>query len=352
VLRSFPVRLWLATRIAIFAVAGLSVYLWPFVYTADGARSVPFSFGDGLCAWDCRAYADIARGGYGLPILTNFWPMLPLLARPLVWLHVSPVWAVVIVANVAALGAFVFVYRVFELCDGEEAARWGLTLFAVWPFAFFYGTGYTESVMVCAGAGGMYFALRGRHVTAGAVFAGGVLSRMPATLGWLGLAAVQLRDRPRDRRAWLGLAIPIAVFLLWPVFTWAYFGDALLPVHVRRHWGPYAYASVVKGMLRWRETRMELVYPVLALGPIAGAIGLARVRRWWPLAAIAVPQVALYLAVGAYGLGRYTGSVWPVYLPLGVWLARRPSWQTPVIIVACMLQAMFLQLHGHAYLLQ
>lgn len=349
---SFPVRLYVATRVAIFTVAGLTVFLWPHLYTDAGSTPAPLRFVDGLCAWDCRGYAEIARGGYGVPILTNFWPMLPLVARPLVWLHVPPMWAVVVVANVAALGAFVFVYRVFELLDGEEAARVGLVLFATWPFAFFYGTGYTEPLMICGGAGGMYFALRGRHVDGGLVFAGGVLSRMPSMLGWLGLVAAQLADGNAGRRARLGLAIPVAVGLLWPLYLWARFGDPLQFLHVRDLWGWHAHINVFRGMRRWRDGRMMLVYPWLAIAPVVGGAALVRVRRWWPLAAIAVPQLVLFLAVGAYGLGRYVGSVWPAFLPLGVWLARRPSLQTPVVVVSCVLQGLFLHLYSHGYELQ
>ncbi len=349
---SFPVRLWLATRIAVFTVAGLSVFLWPHLYTPTGTIAFDLGLGDALCVWDCREYAEIARTGYGIPIMTNFWPMLPVLARPLVWLHLSSVWAVIAVGNACALGAYVAIYRVFAMLDGDDAARWGLTLLACYPFAFFGASGFTEPVMMCAAAAAMYLALRGRHVWAGVALAGGVLSRMPATLAWLGLVAVQWRDRPLGWRTRLGLVIPVAFAALWPAYLWWRFGDPLMWMHVRQIWGWHGHTNVIKGILRWRQGRLMAVYPVIALAPVAGTLALLRERRWWPLAAFAVPQMALFLAIGAYGLGRYTSSVWPAFLPLGVWLARRPSLQTPVVIIWCLLQGLFLHLFAHSYEVQ
>lgn len=97
---------------------------------------------------------------------------------------------------------------------------------------------------------------------------------------------------------------------------------------------------------------MLLVYPFFALLPAAGVIALMRQPRWRSLAAFAVPTFVLFCVMGAYGLGRYTASVWPAFLPLGVWLARRPSWQTPIVVVLALFQGLFLHLFAHAYELQ
>jgi hypothetical protein len=347
----FPLTLWLATHVAIVAVAGISVFLWPYLYTGHGAVASNLTLVDGLCAWDCRAYADLTDHGYALPMMTNFWPMLSLYARPLVWLHLAPDTAVVLVANAASLVAYVAIYAVFELSDGEVAARWGLGLFAAYPFSFFFGAGYTETLMVAAGAGGIWLALRGRHVWAAVAFSAGVLSRAPATLAWLGLAAVQLRDRtPWRTRA--ALLIPVAVGALWPLYTWIHFGDPLLWIRSRNAWGWHASLNLVRGMRHWREARMLVVYPFFALVSGAGVIGLMREQRWRPLAAFAVPTFVLFCAIGAYGFGRYSASVWPAFLPLGLWLSRRPSLQLPLVIALAMFQGFFLHLYAHAYELQ
>jgi hypothetical protein len=268
-----------------------------------------------------------------------------------VWLHVPPMLAVVVVANAASLVAFVAVYRVFELAADEAAARAGLLLFAVYPFSFFFAVGYTEPLMIAASAGAMWLALRGRHVAAAVAFAAGVLARAPASIGWLGLAVAQHDDRTRWRTR-AALLIPVAVGLLWPLHNWIRFGDPLTWMHARAAWGWHGRLNIIRGMMRWREARMLLVYPFFALLPAAGVVGLCRQRRWRSLAAIALPSFVLFCAMGAYGLGRYTASVWPAFLPLGVWLARRPSLQTPIVVVLAIFQGLFLHLYAHAYELQ
>ena len=349
----FPLLLWLFTHVAIVGIAALSIFLWPHLYTAAGSVAAPqLGLVDGLCPWDCRFYGAIAAHGYTEPGLTNFWPMLSLYAHPLVWLHLSGAAAVVLVANLASLVAYVAVYRVFELSSDESGARWGLTLFAAYPFAFFFGTGYTETLMVAAGAAGMWLALVGRHLEGNLAFAAGVLARAPGTLAWLGLAAVQLRDRTswRTRAA---LLIPIAAAMLWPLWTWAHFHDPLVWLHARKLWGWHASLNVVRAMRYWNDNaRMLLVYPVFALIPAAGVVGLVVERRFWPLAAIALPTFALFCIVGAYALGRYSASVWPAFLPLGLWLKRRPSLQMPVVVALALFQGLFLHLFVHAYELQ
>jgi len=243
----YPLTVWLATHAAVVAIAGLSIFLWPYVYTAKGSVQLPIGWLDGLCAWDCRAYAQLAARGYDLPMTTNFWPLLPWTARPLVWLHVPPMLAVIVVANAASLVAFVAVYRVFELAADEAAARAGLLLFAVYPFSFFFAVGYTEPLMIAAGAGAMWLALRGRHVAAGLAIAAGVLARAPASLGWFGLAVAQHDDRTRWRTR-AALLIPVAVGLLWPLHNWLRFGDPLTWMHARALWGWHGRLSVVRGI--------------------------------------------------------------------------------------------------------
>ena len=49
---------------------------------------------------------------------------------------------------------------------------------------------------------------------------------------------------------------------------------------------------------------------------------------------------------------RAVSSVWPAFLPLGLWLSRRPSLQTPIIVVLAIFQGLFLHLFAHAYELQ
>src|SRR5262249_31695709 len=150
------------------------------------------------------------------------------------WLHIPARAAVVLVANAAALGAFVSVYRVFLLIEDEPAARWGTTLFAAYPFAFFFATGYSDSLMVFAGAAALALSLGGRDIAGGGALAAGVLARHPTVLAGLGLLVKQLQEVNGDvvrlftRRNLLGLILPILILLLWPLYSYYKFRDALL----------------------------------------------------------------------------------------------------------------------------
>jgi hypothetical protein len=51
--------------------------------------------------------------------------------------------------------------------------------------------------------------------------------------------------------------------------------------------------------------------------------------------------------VGISALGRYSASCWPAFLPLGVWLERRPALALAVVGFSAMLQMIFFFLHTH-----
>jgi hypothetical protein len=106
----------------------------------------------GLLAWDGTWYERIAAAGYsGLGTEgLRFFPLLPVLARSLRALPgVSGGEAVILVANLAALAAFVLVYRlvVFELGD-EACARRTVWLLALAPPAFVLVMGYADSLLL------------------------------------------------------------------------------------------------------------------------------------------------------------------------------------------------------------
>jgi hypothetical protein len=355
---AYPVRLFIVTRLAILALVAITLYLLPGLYNGVGMSRIALSTVDGLCQWDCQLYAEVTKYGYRSVPMFNFWPLLPLAAHPLTWLHASPRFAVVLVANGAALVGFIAVYRTFLILEDEETARWGTTLFAAYPFAFFFAGGFSESLMVGSSAAAMALALGGRDVAGGAALAAGILARHTTVFTGLGLLVKQLEEVRGDlrllftRRQLLGLILPIPILLLWPLYSFLRFHDALLFVHARVHWTWQAWTSVVGGWHKRGDMPILAVYPFICWIPALGALLLLLRRRWWPLAAIALPLMALFLAVGACGLGRYSASCWPAFLPLGAWLRRRRSLQVPLVVALALLQGLFLHLYAHGFNIQ
>jgi hypothetical protein len=138
--------------------------------------------GEGLLAWDGTWYRDIAVLGYGaLPDeALRFFPVYPLVARALAWpLGVDATtvsWALVVVANVAAVAAAVLVRRLV-LADGGSVAMANRAAVAltVFPTAFVLVWGYSEALFLVAAIGVMYAVRTDRYglaVLAGLVAGG------------------------------------------------------------------------------------------------------------------------------------------------------------------------------------
>ena len=90
-------------------------------------------------------------------------------------------------------------------------------------------------------------------------------------------------------------------------------------------------------------------YLLFSLIPAAGAVALATRRSWAELAAYALALMLLFYVTGAEGLGRYSSSCWPAFLPLGVWLSKRLELQAPVLAGLGMFQGLFLYLFVHQF---
>ena len=197
----------------------------------------------GLLAWDGAFYADIAQHGYAAlprPAL-RFFPLTSLLGRAVGWIGVGPRVGIVIVANLAALGAgtlLVLLVRSEGLAHG--VARRSAWILALAPSAFVLVLGYAEAVFLVL-AIGIFLAVRRRHwwpaialgILAGLSRPGGFVVAVPVVI-----EAVRVwRSAAVAERVRAGLAVvaPFAgtvAFLAWVDHV---FGDGLLPFRVQTH---------------------------------------------------------------------------------------------------------------------
>ena len=84
------------------------------VLRARSATPLPIQARLGLLGWDAAWYRDIAHRGYGgvTKVGLRFFPLFPLIARVVSWLPgVGAGAAVLVVANVSALGVGVLIYE-------------------------------------------------------------------------------------------------------------------------------------------------------------------------------------------------------------------------------------------------
>jgi hypothetical protein len=356
---AFPIMVWAVTRVAILGFGKLSMTLVPGLVEPAGRNReylLEYPSIEGLCRWDCGFFQELANHGYLHEGYTNFFPLYPLLVRVLhevTGLHID--LCLILVPNLAALGGLLVLYRLVTFLEGESAAKWTLLLFISFPFAFFQAMGYPESLMVLFTVLAVYFALRRRHIWAGVALGVGVLARHLSFFAGGSLLVAQLRQRPSVRRflfspALLGLVIPWLFLGGYCLYQYVRFGNGLAFVKMRDNWGPVAWWGVTDW---WRNgpprDLMMGSYVVFALPFIAAAIASIIRRKWWELAGFSVPMFLVLFHSGIWGMGRYTASCWAAFVPLGVWLSRRPLLQTPVVASFALLQGMMFFLVQHQF---
>jgi hypothetical protein len=355
----FPLGLWIATRASLIFVGYLSLALAPVLVKPGGSPSLrPYPALDALCRWDCGWFDQLARFGYRAAKETNFWPGLPMAARALAETVQLPVeLGILVIPNLACLGAYLVIHRLFGLHASRGAARTALTLFAAYPFAFFHASGYPETLMIFFSALSMLLALRGWHLLAGISLGLGVLSRHLTIFMGAGLLAAQLQERGwrrffRSPLGILGLAMPFVAVGVYAVYCHLVWKDPLAFWKARNDWGQTAWWSIIN-VFGHLDTHPHIaLFAIFALPPTVGALAFVLRRRAAVFASAVLPLLAIIWIVGAFGLGRYSASCWPAFLPIGEWLERHPAYKAPLLILLAMAQAWFFFLHIHHFEIQ
>jgi hypothetical protein len=261
-------------------------------------------------------------------------------------------------SNLAGLVSYLIIFRLFKELEGEDAARWGLLLFAAYPFAYYQAAAYAESMTVATTAGTLLLAQRRHYVWAGFVLGIGVMARQLALLGGAGLLFVYLRDRGwRPKRVLLnpgvlGLLVP---WLFIAAFCWylnAKLGDPFAFLHGRHvNWNEWIWFGVRQTLeyIPYKERPEYFFYIVLVTIPAVGAFALLARRRWWNLASMGTFMMVVTLSIGAVALGRYSATCWPAFLPLGVWASKEPRFGGPTVLLMTLFQGLFFFLFSHQY---
>lgn len=356
-----PLVVFAAHRAALMVVAVLAKRFVPTPFAVVPAPFGEWQYPDairGLCRWDCGLYVNLAARGYASVSESPVFPLFPTLARGLsLATGLAPFWSVMLVSNAAGAASMALVYRIFLRLSHPSAARWGLLLWAAFPFTFFHASGYAESTAVCLAAAAVWLALSSRHVAAGAVLALGCATRHVDLLAGATLLAVWVRARgPRLRdivwhRDALGLALPPLGIAAYAAYCAHRFGNPLAFAVWRTQcdvgfWRVRAWWSVLEAFRGGRLHTEPLLatYVGWSLVPWVGALALCTRRAWRPLAPFALLLMALYWKTGLMGLGRFSASCWPAFLPLGWYAARRPAAMAGLLMLMAMAQGMYFTL--------
>jgi Gpi18-like mannosyltransferase len=338
----------------------ISMMLVPNLYMHEGERH-PSLRGhpalDGLCRWDCSWFEHIMQRGFDDIESTKVFPLFPTLGWTLTrLLHIDPLISLIIVANLASFGSYLVIYKIFWRLDGELAARWGLTMFAAYPFAFFQGAAYAESLMALMSSGALLLAMNAKHIRAGIVLGLGIMARHVTIFAGAGLLVAQLRQRGLRgfflSPALLGLVAPFAFVAAWSLYLAKKLGDPIAYWNARTiNFGPSVFWSLrdVFANVPYSSRPELYFYIVFSLIPLAGTIALFTRRRWTELAAAGAVLMCVVYGSGGIALGRYSAACWPAFLPWGVALSRVRPLQGPLLGLMFFLQGLFFYLFSHQW---
>lgn len=304
----------------------------------DGRVSLPdgrLHLTQGLLTWDAAIYRSIADEGYAaLPReVVRFFPLHPLLGRWVGWSGIGSGWALVLLTQLAALGAAVLVWLlVVDATDDRRLADRSAVLLSLWPAAVTLVLAYSEALFLCLALAGLLAMWHRRPLLAvPALFAAG-LTRPTASLLVVAVALSwwergrEPSARPERSGPWRSLAPWAAAAVAAPAGTATYLwwlgatmGEASAPLDIQRELRAgfrdpvtrllSAAWDVVGGDFR---QGYNVVFAVAAI-----ALLVVAVRRRLPMAWTAYLAVGLLVALSANNidsLGRYVLSLAPAWV--------------------------------------
>ncbi len=300
-------------------------------------------FWDTFARYDAGWYRGIASQGYvyGAGGRNNlaFFPIYPLLMRAGGWLlggrQQDFYFAGIVISWLAFAAAMTMLYRLALLDLPRGAALRAVIYAAVFPFAYFFGMVYSESLFLLALVTAAY-GFRTRRWLVGAL-AGAVMTGTRVTgvmaipgLAWLGWRAAG-GDAVIRLKALMGAAACATGIVGYSFYNYAVSGTPFAWYQSITYWGYHPGGNPVSGLFALLQALAFRPYPFLALERMApydtlnalAALGsLVLVPLVWRrfnagYALVIVAGLLLPLSSGQFeGLGRYCSVQFPIALAL------------------------------------
>ena len=331
----------LTTRVALLAIGLLAAM---YIGRPPGVERGEMTEIEALPShWDASWYLGIAAGGYRWTpedpaARVAYFPGFPLALRAVGTAFQLPdreppwLWAGVALSTLFFAVGLYYLYRLAPTVLPGASPAAAVWLIACYPFSFFYGQVYSESLFIAAVAGAWWFARSDRPLPAAAW---GFVAGLTRPVGFVTaiLIAGVVAGRVRERRR---LSMLDAAMVLSPVLGLAVFcgymkwltGDALAWAHAQSHWrgvmAPFAWVAQLgrdiadngpTGFVKARPydalNALGLLFAIVTAVPVARRIG-------WAAALFCVGVIVLPLGTGSLmSMGRYSS----VLLPAFIWLA-------------------------------
>lgn len=128
--------------------------------------------------WDAKYYIWATSRGFSVADgSASFHPLLSILAKPIFYVTGSPLFALLLVATIAALALYFCYYRLARLDLNDEQAFRATILFAIFPSSYVFFAPYTESTFLLFSVLLFYYARERRWFLAGLCGALATLTR-------------------------------------------------------------------------------------------------------------------------------------------------------------------------------
>lgn len=295
---------------------------------------------DVLARWDSDWYLRIAESGYRWPSSTPaFFPLYPALVAGLGRvLGGHFLLAGVLVSLAAGAAAFALLFELVRVHLGAGDARRAVLYLAVFPTSLFLGVVYAEALFLALAIGTFLLAERGRLGWASLVAGLAILTRAQG-LALLPALALFVWRSERRARGLLVLAVPIALFLVYPIVLELWIGHGLAFLDAQRVWDRSLAPLGPLGGLVQAIGEGDVVGPLLAVGFVALAVLAWRVLGAaygvYALVALALPMAFPSERLGGlYSFPRLALAAFPCLVALAV-LGRDRRVNIAVVAVLC-----------------
>jgi hypothetical protein len=332
--------------VGIAFIANLTFPLYqPEQFTVNQQRD---TFWDTFARYDSGWYYGIARNGYqyveGGRSNLAFFPLYPILMR-----HVGRLFGTgafdyylggIIISWLAFVMAMLVLHRLAALDLPPPEADRTVVYAAIFPFAFFHGVVYTESLFLLLTLATFYGFRTRRWALGGIAGTLATATRPNGLLMWPALAWIAWRESRGDRaqqwRAGIAWLVVPAGLITFAAYIYTISGSWLEWYATLKRWGYEPAAndfSVYGGLVRAILTRpyaflvTEHAAPYDLLNAGAAAVALVSVPLVWrrlggAYALFMIANLYIPLSAGQFeGVGRYCTVLFPMFL----WLATLAS---------------------------
>ena len=351
------IPLWVTTRLLALLITYVSQTLLRASVIQSPRRGVITldSLVNSWRLWDGGFYGHLVRTGYTRPIDAGFWPLYPLLSKPLELLLGDDRWQIslLITSNVATLLAFVALGALAVQEDETlGAASRAMRLLAAAPLALFLIAAYSDSLFLALATAMPLCARRGQWRAAALWAFLAALSRpvgvvLIIPLLWEYARQAKLPMNWRRPNTWLPTFVPLAGAVpasigLFSLYCFRIYNDPVAWIHAEalfNHlamapWSAIGYAWQQVWHLQpasFQQTRVLVDY--LPLVFVAGFtfITIRRIPASFTLYLVGLllvcvmsPIVGAQFPEAFVSAGRYLLAAVPVYLILARAIRRVP----------------------------